>query len=285
MRKFILHIVFLLLANIVTAQFSGGDDDGYFVSCYTQQDGPDWGIFSGGDDDGTSVSCYTQQDSPDWSIYFGGDDDGASVSCYTQQDNPDWFIYAGGSYASTISNCLGAIGTEVPLPVELINFQAQANNSSVDVTWQTASEKNNDYFIVQKSKDAINWEFVEEVNGAGNSVELLDYAIEDRSPFLGVNYYRLKQVDFDGKVTWSEIRSVVFDAKGGVMIYPNPVKEQLFFANLPEEAEIIINDVQGNFILSTNTSTIDVQNMKNGVYFAVIQSKTTSEIKKFVVTH
>jgi len=261
MMKFYLNSVFLLLAASTFAQFSGGNDDG------------------------VSVSCFAQQDSPDWSLFAGGNDDGVSVSCFAQQDSPDWSIYTGGSFAAYTMNCLGAVGAEVPLPVELLNFQAEAKASTVDVTWQTASETNNDYFVVQKSKDGINWEFVEEVNGAGNSQELLYYEIIDREPYLGVNYYRLKQVDFDGKVSFSEIRSVLFDAKDGVMIFPNPVKDQLFFVNLPEDAEIIINDMQGNLILSTNNSTVDVQDFQNGVYFAVIQSPTSSEIKKFVVTH
>ena len=85
------------------------------------------------------------------------------------------------------------------LPIELIYFNAIMNEDRVEITWTTASEINNDYFIVEKSEDAMDWVEVIKVSGAGHSVSMIDYLEIDNNPFGGLSYYRLTQVDFDGE--------------------------------------------------------------------------------------
>ncbi|PLX01273.1 MAG: hypothetical protein C0594_13500, partial [Marinilabiliales bacterium] len=86
------------------------------------------------------------------------------------------------------------------LPVELLSFNAVANNNKVDISWITASELNSDYFIVQRSKDLTHIDDIANVDAAGNSLSTLNYYVEDNEPYQGISYYRLKEVDFDGTI-------------------------------------------------------------------------------------
>jgi hypothetical protein len=101
-----------------------------------------------------------------------------------------------------------------PLPVELLSFTATANQDKmqVDLEWQTATEINNDYFTVQRSKNGVDFEDVFTKAGAGNSSTVKNYSGVDPSPYLGVSYYRLKQTDFNGSYSYSDVVPVVFSA-------------------------------------------------------------------------
>lgn len=99
-----------------------------------------------------------------------------------------------------------------PLPIELIQFDAQLNpKNQVDLLWITATEINNDYFTVERSIDANNFEPVKELDGAGNSTQLIYYQTKDEHPYKGLSYYRLKQTDFDGNYTYSQIISIMIE--------------------------------------------------------------------------
>lgn len=108
----------------------------------------------------------------------------------------------------------------VSLPVELAQFNAVSVGGYVELNWITITEKNNDYFIVQRSRDGKVWEDITEVDGVGNSLVEQDYESIDRNPFLGTSYYRLKQTDFDGTITYSNTKSV--NVEFDYSIYPNP---------------------------------------------------------------
>lgn len=110
-----------------------------------------------------------------------------------------------------------------PLPVTLINFNVRLGHTSVIINWTTASEINNDYFIVEKSSNASNFSKIEQVRGAGNSNMEINYKITDNSPHKGTSFYRLKQVDFDGKVTMSKIISINYKKNNTFNVYPIPV--------------------------------------------------------------
>jgi autotransporter-associated beta strand protein len=94
------------------------------------------------------------------------------------------------------------------LPITLLSFHAKAEDRTVLTSWVTASEINNDFFTVERSKDGSTWEKVGTVDGAGNSNTELTYAFVDDDPYSGVSYYRLRQTDFDGTTTVSQIRAV-----------------------------------------------------------------------------
>ena len=123
----------------------------------------------------------------------------------------NWITIGGSTYWSAgDGNVSGAaiFCAGCALPIELIYFEAELLNGYVNITWQTASETENDYFLIERSSDGLNWETVQEVDGANNSSSLISYGIEDRNVLLGISYYRLKQVDNNGAFSISDIRVI-----------------------------------------------------------------------------
>ncbi|MGZ3883028.1 MAG: hypothetical protein ACXVPD_02305, partial [Bacteroidia bacterium] len=94
------------------------------------------------------------------------------------------------------------------LPIELVEFTARKSGPSVELQWTTATEKNNNYFTIQRSVDAANWEELLQVPGRGNSDTPYSYKVYDASPLKSISYYRLKQTDFDQQFSYSRIVSV-----------------------------------------------------------------------------
>jgi len=153
------------------------------------------------------------------------------------------------------------------LPIELLNFEATLMNGYVDITWQTGSELNNDYFDIQRSEDGINWESVAIVNGADNSSFLLSYAVEDRQPLLGLSYYRLQQVDNDGAFTNSDVRVIsngqFFTDQQMLVMQSSAGSSQnvvIYFAEpLTGPVNIIVVAMSGSLIYS---QTLNLENQK-----------------------
>jgi hypothetical protein len=109
-----------------------------------------------------------------------------------------------------------------PLPVEFLSFNAKMKDKIVELHWQTATETNNDYFVVQRSLDGVNWISIDSVNGAGTTNLVSNYSYTDDAPLFGVSYYRLKQVDFDLKFSFSNVAMVNFDGFEIIDLFPNP---------------------------------------------------------------
>ncbi|MFN7014751.1 MAG: T9SS type A sorting domain-containing protein, partial [Bacteroidia bacterium] len=144
-----------------------------------------------------------------------------------------------------------------PLPIELLSFNTTQKEKTVELFWSTASEINNNYFEVEKSTDGINFYAIDKVQGAGNSNTILNYKSTDNNPFLGINYYRIKQVDFDGTFTFSNVIAHNFSSNEyKIVMYPNPTKEILTISNLLENNNYIIQiyDISGKLVLSENVN-------------------------------
>ena len=115
----------------------------------------------------------------------------------------------------------------IPLPVELLYFSAKnVQTGKVALDWATSSEIDNDYFDVEHSTNGIDFNFIGRVEGNGNSQQMETYSLLHHHPKSGVNYYRLKQVDFNGEFEYSEISAVTIESQE-MLIYPNPVKNIL----------------------------------------------------------
>lgn len=99
------------------------------------------------------------------------------------------------------------------LPVELTGFDGFGTNEGVMLEWQTASEINNSHFVIEHSRDADSFSAIEDVTGAGNSSSFKEYRFLHQKAEGGVNYYRLKQTDFDGKYEYSPVIAVAYTAK------------------------------------------------------------------------
>jgi hypothetical protein len=182
------------------------------------------------------------------------------------------------------------------LPIELLDFNCNLNGSIVDIIWKTASETNNDYFTVERSIDGIHFVTILTKAGAGNSTQTISYSDIDRYPFLGLNYYRLKQTDYDGKYTYSDIKTVKTDAESGDFmfeLFPNPVQSLLqvkFLSEIDEKYGFEIFDAYGQLIKKgvfesiekSNHFKIDTQDLSKGIYLIKISSINKSVVKMFV---
>ncbi len=138
------------------------------------------------------------------------------VTNYANTPQSITLVEAGSNTAST--DC-----SIVPLPVELLSFTGEKSGSTVALNWTTASEKDNDYFEVQKRNKLGFFETFAVEKGAGNTSSFIRYAAIDEAPTDKENYYQLKQVDFDGNTVISDIISVSGDwLAPALTVFPNP---------------------------------------------------------------
>ncbi len=183
------------------------------------------------------------------------------------------------------------IGTPNPLPIELLFFTAFPSENIIQLEWQTASEVNNDYFTVERSKDAKNWEFVTRVSGAGNSNTSINYYDIDKKPYSGISYYRLKQTDFDGKYEYSSIVAVELNKENiqPVKLYPNPSNGELTLeGDAIEIADFKIFNVLGQDVTSLITVTennstairVNILSLAKGVYNIQTRTRVTRLVKE-----
>ena len=170
----------------------------------------------------------------------------------------------------------------VPLPVELVDLKAEVAGEKVRVSWITVSEKNNDYFIVEKSIDAKSFEEVGRVPAKISPSALNNYEIFDANPYQAINYYRLKQFDKNGKYTYSKIISVKMGKTSAtnLSIYPNPTTNNEFVVDLKGTdlagAQLTVTDMLGKTVYSTK---ID----QNGAS-QTIRPNTTLAAGMYIVT-
>lgn len=187
-----------------------------------------------------------------------------------------------------------------PLPIELLTFNAKANGDVVDLNWTTASETNNDFFSIERTTDGINFEVVGTIKGAGNSSAILNYSFTDVNPYVTtVSYYRLKQTDYDGHVSYSKLEEVSFEKQADlyVAVYPNPSDGSTFNvvlnSNRREEVLARVQDMFGNTLYSEviavlqnseNVYAVDLsQKLIPGVYTITVTSTKGTNSKRLIV--
>ena len=174
------------------------------------------------------------------------------------------------------------------LPITLTSFDVVASaNNSVSVQWTTASERENDFFTVERSLDGMNWEILGMVAGQGNSIHSVDYTFDDNMPYVGVSYYRLKQTDFNGQFEYFDPKSVFVDKSNfsEMVVYPNPAFDVLKVQGEQNEiqnltfinavGQIIPCNIIDN-LSNVNQKSIDVSNLPQGVYY--VKGSTTSKL-------
>lgn len=169
-----------------------------------------------------------------------------------------------------------------PLPVELINFSVENKNNVNQLHWTTASETNNQYFILERSIDGISFEKIGKINGIGNSSQLQLYSFEDHFPPNGINYYRLKQIDYNGEFSFSKIIDVnnKVTSKSIPIVYPIPATNEIFISACDFHIgdRILIYNALGKIIyekIITEPATnfrLSTQNFDSGLYLINILS-------------
>ena len=202
-------------------------------------------------------------------------------------------IYKFSGVSGLVNNRRFTIGTinnvQTPLPIELISFAAKVVSEEVVLDWQTATETNNDYFTIERSQDAQNWESIRQITGSGNSNKLLTYNVIDYSPFTGKSYYRLKQTDYDGKYSYSSIRKVQLALNTAIRIYPNPTQNVVTIEGIDAiNQDIRIYNVIGAEVGQSiprvqrqgDNFVIDLSSLPIGVYFIKVEGQSFKVFKK-----
>lgn len=188
------------------------------------------------------------------------------------------------------------LGTyNVTLPVELLSFKGVVNNGKITLEWETATETNNDYFTIYKSKDGINWDNIGIVNGSGFSNHIISYQLIDNNPFMGINYYRLSQTDFDGTTKINDMIGVLFEGESKMYfnLNENPISDKLKFDigySYPTTLDVNIINHTGvsiySQILNVNKGVNSYEinnNLSSGVYFIyLVENGDLREVRKFV---
>lgn len=130
------------------------------------------------------------------------------------------------------------------------------------MTWQTATEINNAYFYIERSADGARYEAIGQVPGAGTSTVINTYTYTDEQPLSGVNYYRLRQVDFDGQYAYSPVVSVVFGSTDArLLIAPSPASDDVTVQLTQPTAEPISWEVydQGGRMVLQGTAASEIE--------------------------
>lgn len=182
-----------------------------------------------------------------------------------------------------------AIGVN-PLPIELLSFTANYNNEQVELKWSTASETNNDYFTIERSIDAVEFHEINVIDGAGNSINVLNYNTTDVSPLNGISYYRLKQTDFDGQFKYSSTLTVQKDENDFEILSAQYSEGQLsVYFNCDSDCRIRIElyDLTGRKVYSklemassNSVVEIPVKGLKAGIYLLRASDGKRSVSKK-----
>lgn len=188
----------------------------------------------------------------------------------------------------------------IPTPVELLGFSVACKVGFVELNWQTATEINNDYFLIEKSLDAVNFSAIGTVAGFGNSNNVNSYVFQDFESNSGVVYYRFKQVDFNGDFTYSNIvaanncAETTFDV--GSVFFNDLSNELVINYNSPktEKVQVVVYDALGKLVVNSDLSFYQNQNQKRiqfntslsgSIYFVNIITEAVVESHKVVVSH
>jgi hypothetical protein len=199
--------------------------------------------------------------------------------------------FLGGSITSGLASFAvpssGFIGpstiTGGALPIKLLSFNAITTEKSIILTWASASEKNFNYYTIERSVNGKDFLAIGKVDGSPNSLVRKDYTYEDQDPAQGISYYRLRAVDLDNtSETFSVIMMKFSGGKTKVNIFPNPTSDQKinvqFNFDLQEGVTIQIYDARGNlvktelFVQSGSLLTLNLPDLTRGIYNVIIQS-------------
>lgn len=179
------------------------------------------------------------------------------------------------------------------LPVELVYFRAnKTDGQRVHLNWQTDSELNNDHFVIERSPDGLAFQPIGQVAGAGTTHSTQHYVFVDEAPLSGDNYYRLRQVDFDGTDAFSEIRVVTLTRTKTAdwTVFPNPASDFLLVRrpDTSEDAQLELWNVRGQRLLQDNiggtmTHRLSIADFPAGVYWLKLKTRREEVTHRVII--
>lgn len=195
-----------------------------------------------------------------------------------------------GAQGIAIHNISGrAAGIITPLPVTLVSFKGTMQQGAARLNWSTASELDNDKFLVERSQDGKTFKAIGEVKGRGTSSMMQHYTFTDNAPVSGTNYYRLKQVDYDGTFEYSKTFALQATLAASSVVFPTLATEEITvkLATIEGQVEVLISDMTGKQLTAVRNPSerqlvMPVQHLKTGVYFVTVVSSTQKETIRFV---
>ncbi|MDJ1486152.1 T9SS type A sorting domain-containing protein [Cytophagaceae bacterium YF14B1] len=235
---------------------------------------------------------------------------GATSSTYSpvypvvKQGNLVRLKVAGSSVNLSSTNCYvttnsQAVNCLIPLPVTLLSFTGYKIATGVQLNWQTSEERDNKYFVVERSTNGITFTTVCLLLSQGNSNQLQSYSCQDSSPLPGRNYYRLKQIDMNGQSTYSKVIPISYDSDlaASLSLAPNPAKGtiRLVFTSAFSKHEQIriqfisligqlIEERTQNIASNTYELEIDTGNLADGIYLIKVTTQAKTYIEKLIVS-
>ena len=169
---------------------------------------------------------------------------GVSTDANASSSNTQWYSF----------------GSSDLLPVEIMNFSGEKKEESIQLSWKTASEINSAYFEIQRSVDGVTFETIGTLEANGYSNSVINYDFNDENPSNGMNYYRLKEIDADGKIQFSDVLVVNFENGNALLqmsLYPNPTNDKttlVFDASVDGKATVEVLDHLGRVVYTSNLS-------------------------------
>ncbi|MCU0321198.1 MAG: T9SS type A sorting domain-containing protein [Chitinophagaceae bacterium] len=176
--------------------------------------------------------------------------------------NIDFLMHRLGNYIVSPSQ------TGSLLPVNFLSFTGKADQNKIKLDWQTTNEINNSHFEVLKLDKNASFKTIGKVNAKNETSGINSYFHDDDTPNKGVNYYQLKQYDLDGKFSFSKMLTVHFDSKSTITLFPNPVKDRLYIAGMPQGN----NTIELFSITGARVKTISVNNTNHVMQLSEIPS-------------
>ena len=175
-----------------------------------------------------------------------------------------------------------------PLPVKLVSFEAEKHGKGSNIYWQTESERNNEGFELFRSSDAENWTSLGWIQPKGDGTSVQNYLFYDAFPHVGINYYQLKQKDFDGRFEFSEIRSVTFDGDVTTPSFaPNPANQAIIFSFIPKSGlDVTLYDALGRLLLSQKIysgTQLDLSAFSKGAYWLRFEDNQGTSYQKLII--
>lgn len=211
---------------------------------------------------------------------WGDSEDHADMA--TEGTTDGSITFSTGNGQTSFSQFIISFEKTIVLPADLLSFNVVLNNQKeVALKWTTASEENMDHYEIQRSQDGRSFSFLESIDLPEDSETTKSYQAFDKNPFRGLSYYRLKMVDLDGSVEYSEIKSIVINALADkVIIYPNPIEVgQLLQIKTELSGTIdlqlysIDGEEAGEYRFEGDTE-ISLDHLPKGVYSYVVNNAT-----------